>query len=84
MDALREDAEEAVEDAMPCLWIDLFGQIHRALHVGEQDRHLLPLAMECAAVGEDLLGQMARGVRARVRHTRRIAAERHTALGAEP
>ena len=84
VDALREDAEEAVEDAMPCLWIDLFGQIHRALHVGEQDRHLLPLAMECAAVGEDLLGQMARGVRARVRHTRRIAAERHTALGAEP
>ena len=37
-------------------------EIHRALHVGEEDRDLLALAFERAARGEDLLGEMLRGV----------------------
>ena len=47
---------------MPLLGVDLLGEIHRALHVGEEDGHLLALAFEGAARGEDLLGEMLRRV----------------------
>jgi hypothetical protein len=33
--ALGEDLEEAFENSMPFLRIELLGQVHRALHVGE-------------------------------------------------
>ena len=41
-----EDREEAVHDPVPFLGVDLLGEVHRALHVGEEDRHLLALAFE--------------------------------------
>ena len=46
---------------VPLFGIELLGQIHRPLHVGEEHGHLLPLAFESAAGGEDLLGEV-RGV----------------------
>ena len=46
VNALGEDREEAIHDPVPLLGIDLLGELHRALHVGEEHRHLLPLAFE--------------------------------------
>jgi hypothetical protein len=46
------------------------------LHVSEQHRHLLPLAFDRAAGGEDLLGEVLRGVRTRVACGRRGADRR--------
>src|SRR5262245_21400241 len=62
MHALGEELEEAIEDAVPFLGVDLLGQLHRALHVGEEHGHLLALAFERAAGAEDLLGKVLRGV----------------------
>ena len=68
--------EEALHDRAPLLGVDLLGELHRALHVGEQHRHLLALALRrrrrgrrrprgrqrpAAAVAEPLPGRV-RGV----------------------
>ena len=66
VDALAEDREEAVHDPPPLLGVALLGELHRAHHVGEQHRHLLALALEGGAAGTDLLGEVLRGVGARV------------------
>ena len=50
---------------MPHLGAGLLGQFERALHVREQDRHLLALALEGGARLQDPLGEMARCVVAR-------------------
>ena len=63
---LGEELEEAIEDVVPLLGIELLGELHRALHVGEEHRHLLALALEGTARCEDLLGEVLRGVRARI------------------
>jgi hypothetical protein len=55
MNAFRKDREEAIHDLVPFFGVDLFGEVHRALHVGEEHRHLLPLALEGRAGSEDLL-----------------------------
>jgi hypothetical protein len=39
-----EDREEAIHDLVPLFGIDLLGEIHRALHVGEEHGDLLALA----------------------------------------
>jgi hypothetical protein len=44
VNAIREDREEAIHDLVPLLGIELLGQVHRAFDVGEEHRHLLPLA----------------------------------------
>jgi hypothetical protein len=54
----RQDLKEAVQDPVPLLGIDLLGQIHRPLHVGEQNRDLLPLALESALRPEDLVREV--------------------------
>jgi hypothetical protein len=64
MHAVGEDGNEALHDVMPFLRIELLGELHRALHVGEQHGHLLALALEGAARGEDLVDQVRRRVRA--------------------
>jgi len=38
VDAVREDAEEAIEEAMPFLGIEALGELHRARDIGEEDR----------------------------------------------
>ena len=45
-DALGEQREEALHDLTPLLGIGLLGHVHRAHDVGEQDGHLLALAVE--------------------------------------
>src|SRR5262249_2387714 len=60
--ARSEDGEETIDDPVPLLGIELLGQLHRALHVGEKHRDLLALALEHAAGAEDLLGQVGWGV----------------------
>ncbi len=71
MNAVCEDREEAVEDAVPFLGVYALGDVHRPLHVREEDRHLLALAFERASRGEDSLRQMRRRVSAQVT-TRRL------------
>jgi len=66
VDAVGQNLEEAIEDPMPRLGVHLLGKLHRTDHVGEQHGHLLALAFERAAGGENPLGQMARRVGARL------------------
>ncbi len=68
VDAVGEDGEEPVEDAVPLLGTDAGGEAHRLLHVGEEDRHLLALALDAAPRGEDLLHEMVGRVRGWLRH----------------
>ena len=58
MHALGENVEEALQEAVPLLRIELLGELHRALHVGEQHGHLLTFAGERGATVQDLLGEM--------------------------
>ena len=44
--ARREDLQEAVHDRAPLLRVERAREIHRPLHVGEQDRDLLAFARE--------------------------------------
>src|SRR5881397_1422752 len=71
VDAVREDPEEAIEEAMPFLGIDALGELHRARDVGEEDGDRLALALERALGGEDLLDEVARRVGARLGGGRR-------------
>ena len=48
--------EEAVHDLVPLFGVELLGEIHRALHVGEEHGDLLALAFEGATRRQDLLG----------------------------
>ena len=75
--AVGEDLEEALEDRVPLLGVDLLGELHRALHVGEEHRHLLALALERrrATAGSSRPGASAcrRAARARAGSTRAAA-----------
>ena len=46
MHTVGQDLEEALQDAVPFLGPELFGQLHGTFDVGEQHRHLLALALE--------------------------------------
>jgi len=63
MHAICEDLEETVENPMPFLRVDLLGQLHRALHVGEQDGDLFALAFERGLRLQDLVGEVFGSVR---------------------
>jgi hypothetical protein len=56
--ALGEDLEEALQDGVPLLGIELLGELHGALHVRKQDGHLLAFAFEGGLRLEDLLGEV--------------------------
>jgi hypothetical protein len=60
--ALGEELQEAVPDPVPFLRVELLGEIHRPLHVGEQDGYLLALPLQRSARGEDFFRQVTRGV----------------------
>src|SRR5439155_21803276 len=47
----------AAHDPVPVLGVELLGEVHRALDVGEEDGHLLALALKGAARGQDFLGE---------------------------
>jgi hypothetical protein len=58
LDAVGEDREEALHDLRPRLGIHLLGELHRALDVGEEHRHLLALAFERRAGLKNPVGEM--------------------------
>src|SRR5207247_3085588 len=62
MHALGKQRGDALHDLVEHLGINLLGEVHGALHVGEEDGDLLALALEGGARGEDLLDQVLRGV----------------------
>jgi hypothetical protein len=70
VNAVGEDLEEAVENPVPFFRVELLGEIHRALHVGEEDRHLLALAFEGTARGQDLLGEVTGSIASGLRRRR--------------
>jgi hypothetical protein len=51
VDPLGKDREDPIHDLVPLFRVDLLGEVHRALQIGEEDGHLLPLALEGAAGG---------------------------------
>ena len=55
--------EHRIEQLPRLLGVALGQQLHRPLEVGKQHRDLLALAFQSGAGGEDLLGQIWRGVR---------------------
>src|SRR5262245_1675070 len=66
MDPFGENLEEAVEDPMPLLGVDLLGELHRPGYVGEEHGDMLALALDHRSRREDAVGEMFRRVRARV------------------
>ena len=58
VDGLHHAFGHRVEQFARLLGVAVGQQFHRALQVGEQDRHLLALPFEGALGGEDLLGEM--------------------------
>ena len=58
LDALGENREEALHDRAPLFRVELLGEVHRALHVGEQHRHLLVLAFEGGLRLQDPVGEV--------------------------
>ena len=64
--ALSEDDEEAVEERVELFGVHLLRELHRAFDVGEEHRHLFPLALERAARRESALGEVLGSVRATV------------------
>ena len=59
--------EDRIEDVARVLGIAVGEELHRALEIGEQDGHVLPLALERRLRGENSLGEMRRRVRRRRR-----------------
>ena len=62
VDGLHHPLEDRVEELARLLGVAVGEQLHRALEVGEQDRDLLALAFQGGLGGEDLLGEVLRGV----------------------
>src|SRR5439155_22025655 len=79
-----EELEEAAHDPVPVFGVELLGELHRALHAGEEDGHVLALAFEGGPRAEDLLGEVLRGVGAWVwRCSLRLGCQGCSALGTE-
>src|SRR5262249_23154739 len=66
LDTLGQDPEEALHDGAPRFRVHLLGELHRALHVGEQNGDLLAFALERGLRLQDLLGEVLGRVGARV------------------
>ena len=81
--AVGEDREEALQDPVPLLGVELLGQLHRALHVGEQHRDLLALAFERASATAGSCRRDAWGCRPRGPNRGRLFTQRSTAVAAE-
>src|SRR5207249_11333247 len=58
------EGQHGVEELARLLGVAIGQQLHRALQVGEEDGDLLALALERARRRQDLLGEVARRVRA--------------------
>ena len=74
VDGLQHALEDRVEQVPRVLGITVGQELHRALEVGEEDGHLLALALERRARREDLLDEV----------PRRVGAGRLDGRGVEP
>jgi hypothetical protein len=70
VDRLHHVLEDGVEELPRFLGIAVSKQLHRALQVREEHRHLLALPLQGGLGGEDLLGQVLRRVGLRRREAR--------------
>src|SRR5262249_19865695 len=57
LDAIAQDAEEALHDLRPRLGVELLRHLHRALHVDEENGDLLALALDRGFRLTDLVGE---------------------------
>ena len=62
VNGIHHQLEHGVENRPRFFGVAVGQQFHRPFQVGEQHRHLLALALERAPGGEDLLGEVLRGV----------------------
>jgi hypothetical protein len=62
VDRLHHPLEHRVQELPRLLGITVDQKFHRALEIGEQHGDLLPLAFEGALRGQDLVGEVRRGV----------------------
>src|SRR5262249_30595403 len=62
MDGLHHQCQHRIEELACFLGISVGEQLHRPLEVGEENGHLLALAFESRLGGENLLGQVLRGI----------------------
>jgi hypothetical protein len=62
MDGFHHVVEDWIEELARFLRIPISEQLHRALQIGEEDGDLLALALQGGLRGEDLLGEVLRGV----------------------
>ena len=62
MHGLHHALEDRVEELPGLLGIAVGQQLHGTLEVGEEHRDLLAFAFESAPGGEDLLGEVLRGI----------------------
>jgi hypothetical protein len=62
MDGLHHPLEHGVKERAGILGIPVRQELHGALEVGEENRDLLALAFDRGLRGEDLLGEVPRGV----------------------
>ena len=66
MDAVSQNLGEPIHDPVQLLGIESLREAGRALHIGEQHRHLFALALQGGLRLEDLVGEVLGGVGARV------------------
>jgi len=62
VDRVHHSLEHGVEDPAGHFWVAVGEELHRALQVGEEDRHLLALTFERSTREEDAFGEMLRSV----------------------
>src|SRR5262249_23204759 len=75
--------ENRIEDLLHVFGVTLGEQLHRALHVGKQHRHLFAFALENGPGGENLVRQVLWRVGLRRRESRVRRPYPTSALGAE-
>ena len=83
MDGVHHSLEHRVEDSPRLLGIPVGQELHRALHVGEEDGDLLALTFQGGARVEDARGEVLRGVRLGCRGGPGIGAGRMRAFRTE-
>src|SRR5262245_15470470 len=62
MDGLHHQCKDWIDELACFLGISVGAQLHRPLEVGEENAHLLALAFESRLEGENLLGEMLKGI----------------------
>ena len=58
MDRLHHQLEDGIENLAGLLWVAVGQQLHRALEIGEEHRHLLALTLQVCLGGEDAFGEV--------------------------